>query len=334
MRTSVVCVGLVLLACPGRDFTPRDGGFVLPDAGRLTDGGQRVELRRCPTTGQGAMEGDVCFVVSPAETGLEASGTNANVDQYALRPQTNARGALLVFFNGSGGSPRAGTGTAAGSFYGVARAQGLHVLAVSYSSDSAVGQLCANQDACFEPTRASILLGEPQLGAAAAVNDLTPDEGAFERIARTVLYLAEGDASGGWEAFIDRTKLPDAEAAIRWESILVAGHSQGGGHAALVAKRQRVGRVVMLASPCDGDGMSVSGWLSSSMGWKTEPSRMRGLWSMGDTTCRRAPEAWTRLGLSPANRTDDAPVCAGETPHSAPLRCASNAARWAELLAP
>jgi hypothetical protein len=123
MRTSVVCVGLALLACPGRDFTPRDGGFVLPDAGRLTDGGQRVELRRCPTTGQGAMEGEVCFVVSPAETGLEASGTNANVDQYALRPQTNARGALLVFFNGSGGSPRAGTGTAAGSFYGVARAR-------------------------------------------------------------------------------------------------------------------------------------------------------------------------------------------------------------------
>ncbi|MCU0700764.1 MAG: hypothetical protein MUC96_29995 [Myxococcaceae bacterium] len=334
MRTSIISLGLCLMACPGRDFTPRDGGFVLPDAGRLPDGGQRVELRRCPTTGQGAMEGDVCFVVTPSETGLEASGTNATVDQYALRPQTNARGTLLVFFNGSGGSPRAGTGSAAGSFYGVARAQGLHVLAVSYSSDTTVAQLCAGQDACFEPTRASILLGDPQPGAADAVNDLSPDEGAFERLAKTLLHLAEGDPTGGWEAFVDRTKLPDAEAAIRWESVFVAGHSQGGGHAALVAKRQRVGRAVLLASPCDGDAMTPATWLSSSAGWKTEPSRLRGLWSMGDTTCRRAPEVWTALGVLAVNRTDDGPVCAGETPHSAPLRCASNAARWAEFFAP
>lgn len=329
-----MALALGLLACPGRDFTPRDGGFVLPDAGRLPDGGQRVELRRCPTTGQGAMEGDVCFVVSPAEAGLEASGTNATVDQYALRPQDGARGTLLVFFNGSGGSPRAGTGSAAGSFYGVARAQGLHVLAVSYSSDTAVGQLCNGRDACFEPTRASILTGDPQPGAADAVNDLTPDEGVFERVTKTLLHLAEGDPTGGWEAFVDRTKLPDAEGALRWDSIFVAGHSQGGGHAALVAKRQRVGRVVMLASPCDGDGTTVAGWLSSSAGWKTEPSRLRGLWSMGDTTCRRAPEAWVALGVPASNRVDDAPVCASETAHAAPLRCASNATRWAEFLAP
>jgi hypothetical protein len=304
------------------------------DAGRQPDGGRPVVLRRCPTAGPGAMEGDECFLLSPVEAGLDAAGTNATVDQYALRPPSGARGTLLVFHNGSGGSPRAGAGSASGSFYGVARAQGLHVLAVSYSSDTAVGQLCSGQDACFEPTRASLLLGDPQVGAASAVNDLTPGEGVFERVVRALLRLAEGDPSGGWEAFVDRAKLPDAEAAIRWESVYVAGHSQGGGHAALVAKRQRVARAVMLAAPCDGSATEAASWLTRSPAWKTEPARLRGLWSRADATCARAAAAWTAMGFLPEHRDEDASVCAGETPHAAPLRCASNAARWAQRLAP
>lgn len=281
------------------------------------------------------MEGDVCFVLTPAETGLPASGGGATVDQYALRPPMNARGELLVFFNGSGGSPRAGIGSAAGSFYGVARAQGLHVLAVSYVSGQAVGSLCNGNDGCFEPTRATILTGEPQAGAASVLNDVTTDEGAFERIAAALVTLSALDPQGGWSAFLDRSKLPDAEAAIRWEKVFVAGHSQGGGHAALVGKRQAVGRVVMLAAPCDGVGNAVATWLASPVGYATTPStKFFGLASMGDTTCPRAPDAWNALGMPMTAQTRNAPVCAGETAHGAPLGCQSNATAWGELLKP
>ncbi|MBM4781179.1 MAG: hypothetical protein GQE15_26095 [Archangiaceae bacterium] len=316
----------VLVGC-GRPAVVFDGG-VRTDAGAPT-------LRSCPTSGAGAMEGDVCFVLTPAETGLPASGGGATVDQYALRPPMNARGVLMVFFNGSGGSPRAGIGSAAGSFYGVARAQGLHVLAVSYVSGQAVGALCNGNDGCFEPTRATILTGEPQAGAANVLKDVTTDEGAFERIAAALVTLNTLDPQGGWSAFLDRSKLPDAEAAIRWEKVFVAGHSQGGGHAALIGKRQSVGRVVMLASPCDGVGNAVATWLASPVGYATNPStKFFGLASLGDTTCPRAPDAWSALGMPMTAQTRNAPVCAGETAHGAPLGCQSNAAAWADLLKP
>ncbi|MBL8919944.1 MAG: hypothetical protein JNJ54_13845 [Myxococcaceae bacterium] len=333
MRVSL----LMVLACAcGRGSGSPDGGPpTFRDGGPVGDGGAALRLRACPTTGAGAMEGDVCFVLTPAETGLPASGAGATVDQYALRPPSNPRGVLLLFFNGSGGSPRAGTGTATGSWYGVARAGGLHVLAPSYVSGSAVGQLCANSDACFEPTRTSILLGDFVTGSAPSLSDLTVDEGAYERIAAALLVLADSDPAGGWADFLDRAKLPDAEAAIRWDKVMVSGHSQGGGHAALIGKRNQVARVIMLASPCDSVGASVASWLSTSAGWKTDPAtRFFGLWAMGDTICSRAPEAWRALGMPAASRLETASTCAGETPHAAPLRCEPNAAWWANALGP
>jgi hypothetical protein len=333
MRASLVV--LLLCAC-GRGVGSPDGGPpVFQDGGLRGDAGAAIQLRACPTTGAGAMEGDVCFVLTPAETGLPASGAGATVDQYALRPPANARGVLLLFFNGSGGSPRAGVGTSAGSWYGVARAQGLHVLAPSYVSGSAVGQLCANADACFEPTRTSILSGEFVTGSAASLTDLTVDEGAYERIAAALLVLADSDPAGRWGDFLDRAKLPDAEAAIRWDKVMVSGHSQGGGHAALIGKRNQVARVLMLASPCDGVGASVASWLSSAAGWKTDPStRFFGLWAVGDTTCPRAPDAWRALGMPASARMDTAASCPSDTPHAAPLRCEANAAWWANALRP
>jgi len=325
-RRLTLTVVLVSVACGRMQSATSDGGVLRGDAGARA-------LRRCPTTGAGAMEGDVCFVVTPAETGLPASGAGATVDQYALRPLSNPRGLLLLFFNGSGGSPRAGTGTSAGSWYGVARARGLHVLAPSYVSGSVVGALCGGMDACFEPTRTTILTGELVTGTPESLSDVTFDEAAFDRIASALVSLATFDPEGQWGDFIDRSKLPDAEAAIRWDKVIVSGHSQGGGHAGLIGKRQRVARVVMLASPCDAAGGAVATWLSSPAGYKTDPAtKFFGLASVGDTTCPRAPDAWQALGMPAAAQTRDAQVCPLESPHGSPLSCDRNAMRWAQVL--
>ena len=307
--------------------------MIVMGGGIRGDAGSQVTLRRCPTGGAGSMEGDVCFVMTPAETGLPASGAGATVDQYALRPLSNPRGLLLLFFNGSGGSPRAGTGTSAGSWYGVARAQGLHVLAPSYVSGSAVGTLCGGMDACFEPTRTTILTGEFVTGTPESLSDLTFDEAAFDRIAAALLTLADSDREGRWSDFIDRAKLPDAEAAIRWDKVIVSGHSQGGGHAALIGKRQSVVRVVMLASPCDSAAGALASWLSSPAGYKTDPAmKFFGLSSMGDTICPRAPDAWQALGMPSTAQARDAVICPLESPHGSPLSCDRNAMRWAQAL--
>jgi hypothetical protein len=89
----------------------------------------------------------------------------------------------------------------------------------------------------------------------------------------------------------------------------------------------------MLASPCDSAGGTVATWLSSPIGYKTEPStKFFGLASMGDTTCPRAPDAWQALGMPATAQTRDAAICALETPHGSPLSCDRNATRWAQLL--
>ncbi len=279
------------------------------------------------------MEGAPCFVLTPAEAGLPAEGAGANVDQYALRPSANARGTLLVFLNGSGGSPRAGAGTSAGSWYGVARAEGLHVVGLSFVSGSSIASLCGSRDACFEPTRASLLTGEFQAGADDALIDLTPDEGIFERLAITLRALARLDPAGGWDAFLDRARLPDAEAAIRWDRVMVSGHSQGGGHAALIGKRQIVAKVIMLAAPCDAVGSTVATWLDGRQPYRTQPStRFVGFSAPDDRTCPTAVAAWATLGLPASAGRSDASGCSNQSAHDAPLKCEENATAWRALL--
>ncbi len=274
-------------------------------------------MRSCPSAA-----GGTCFLLTPHETGL--SGEGADVDQYALRPAGGARGRLLVFLNGSGGSPEGGARGVQDSWYGVARAEGLHVLGVSYRSGAAVGALCRGNDACFEPTRVTQLTGVFQPGAASELRDVVTDEGIEVRLASALRVLAERDPDGGWSDFVE------TDGGVQWARLFVSGHSQGGGHAALLGKRHAVERVLMLASPCDAltDGTPAS-WLRDSMGWATAPAtQFFGLWSQGDQTCPAAPANWQRMGLPEAARDSVALQCAGETEHGAPLACTNNGERW------
>ena len=319
-------------ACGGSEpAAPVDAGVesstdALPDTG--------ASLRPCPTLGQGAVVGDVCWLLTPAESGLPSSGTRATVDQYALRPTTGARGKLVVFFNGSGGSPLAGTrGSATQSFYATARAAGLHVFAVSYRSDDAVGVLCKGSDACFLPTRRTIMTGVFESGAAPSLANVTPDEGALARLVAALKTLSVRDPMGGWDAFLDPNGTTDAT-RVRWSKVIASGHSHGGGHAALVGLSFPIDRVVALASPCDLTATGPATWLdATTTTYATDPkSAFHGLGAVGDTTCTGYPAIWTSLGLDPSRRHADAVICAGATAHSAPLECIENAATWSAML--
>lgn len=283
----------------------------------VSDGG----LRLCPPSG-----GENCFLLTPAEAGL--SGQGAKVDQYALRPASGARGLLLVFLNGSGGTPQSGAAGLERSWYGAARSAGLHVLGLSYRSGTAVGVLCRGDDACFEPTRVSQLTGVLQPGAAGGLSDLVPDEGIEVRLRQALVTLAQRDPEGAWSDFLVGND------GVRWERLLVSGHSQGGGHAALLGKRHNVARVLMLASPCDAlaDGTPAS-WLSDPTGWTTDPrTRFRGLWAEGDDVCPAAPAVWERLGVPIDARDLQASGCTGRDAHGAPLFCTENFEKWRAML--
>jgi hypothetical protein len=321
-----------------------DGGVLLdgavdgsPDAGTSTDAGSvplpaPISLRKCPTSGRGSIVGDVCYVVTPAEAGLPAGGSGAGEDQYALRPSANPRGKLLVFLNGSGGSPRGAVASADKNFYVSGRDAGLHVLGLSYRSDKAIGQLCAGSDSCFEPARETILKGEFQGGAPADLQGIAGHEGVYTRLYAALQILAASDANGGWGDYL--TPGVGAESSIVWSKILVSGHSQGGGHAALIGRDHAVDRVVMLSSPCDEKRNDApASWLTKSAAYKTDPAlHYQALGAPGDTICPAYAAAWVALGMPAGARRADATVCASSAAHGATLACTENAATWGTML--
>lgn len=291
-------------------------------------------LRPCPASGKGAVAGPFCYLLTPAESGLPAAGVNAAVDQYALRPASGARGKLLLFFNGSGGSPIAGTrGPPAQNFYATARAAGLHVLAVSYRSDNAIGTLCKGSDACFLPTRETILSGAYQSGASPALSAIADHEGAYARIAAGLQALAERDPQGGWDAFLDSAAAKPSE-RIRWTKVIASGHSQGGGHAVAIARSFAVDRVVTLSSPCDQTLVGPATWLNAAKtAFATSPAAaFHGLGAAGDGICPGYAAIWQVLGLAAERKHADAVVCSGSTPHGASIDCAENAPVWSAML--
>jgi hypothetical protein len=288
-------------------------------------------LTRCPAGG------DVCFTLTPAGSGLPARGANATVEQYALRPTANPRGNLLIFLNGSGGSPRGAIASATTNFFTVARDLGLHVLAVSYRSDDAVGLLCATaamRDECFLPTRTTILTGRYQPGTPMTLSGIAEHEGVYARVLAALVTLHREDPAGGWGAFFDPSMTASPEQAIRWPLVIASGHSQGGGHAALLGRRHALERVVALASPCDNVAGVPASWQRNDGSFATDPAaRFVGIATMGDRICSAFPAVWESLRMAPAARIADAVLCAGFDEHAAPLKCAENAARWRAALA-
>ena len=325
------------------DSGPADGGTIAP-----------VSLTACPTTSAGAFSatGASCFAFTPVDTGEPKAGENATRPHYALR-QTRATGSaapktLLLFFIGSGGHPSdALVASSSTNVYAAAVADGDAVLALSYANEESIGDLCGIHDDCYFPTRESIILGENEANAAL---EATPDESIVDRTARALRYLAAGDPGGGWASFLASTD-PDADPAttIDWTKIIVAGHSQGGGHAAAMGKLFLVDRVVQLSSTCDSVGATPASWTNGSVGtWATAPSTFLGFAApttkeadgglIGDTTCPAHAADWANLGMAAANRVDDASTCGNDgttsSTHGASLGCTANYPVWLTLFAP
>lgn len=93
---------------------------------------------------------------------------------------------------------------------------------------------------CFEKVRREILDGVDRSNKV-SVNRSNSLE---NRLVKVLLYLHNQHPDEGWLNYLDGN-------ALKWSSMIFAGHSQGGGETALIAKRHRVARAVMFASPSD-----------------------------------------------------------------------------------
>lgn len=355
MRIFRICLGLILCACGARppaldagqedSGTWIDGGSIVSDAGfPATDGGDDAgpvdagvadagmsggDLSPCPTSGTGAIVAPAgCTVFTPVDTGASALGDNATENAYALEPAGTPRHTLLVFFNASRGKPAGHIPNPTYNFYNAAANSGLHVIALPYRSSQVIGIVCINDPPCFALARRTVIRGIAEPGVASTLANIRDDEGVVWRLDAALRTLVSQRPGQGWEQFVGTGTTP--EARINWSNIMAAGHSQGGGHAAYMAKLFPLQRVIQLSSTCDAFGSTPAPWTSDGL-WLTSPaSNFVGLGTAGDTICPYHVAVWTAMGMDASRQFDNAELC-GKDAHIGSSNCVDNYPRWLTL---
>lgn len=202
----------------------------------------------------------------------------------SINPSVPAKNKLFLFFSGSFGNPsrqRLITQQAA--------KLGFHAINLRYPNDWTVGGLCRRSDDkdCFEKVRLEIVDGKDRSKSI----DVSPANSIENRLVKLLIYLDKEYPDEGWSQYLNGN-------SPKWESIIVAGHSQGGGHAAIIAKEHKVARVVMLAAPTDFDrkNNAPGAWIGQSHA--TPADRYYGFVHLKDRESTIAQKSWELLGMT------------------------------------
>ena len=227
--------------------------------------------------------------IQPADTGagIDLEPRDNDYHQVVLPLQPNLRKPIaVVYMVGSLGTP--GNATEIGSFIA---SLGYGVLNLRYPSNTVVGVACMERDACFAETRGETIFGENvayRIGHATynePSHRVTLANSIISRVVNLLDFLAHQEPSelnpepGYWRQFLLRDanspySTPNLGGVYpNWSQIVVAGHSQGGGMAAMLAMNLLPSdpprRVVMLSSPNDNTGRTGG---NRSASWVIAPS--------------------------------------------------------------
>lgn len=209
-------------------------------------------------------------------------------------PGLKAEGRLFVLLPGSFGRPeRLQLVLRTGAM------RGYHVIGLSYPNDWTVNNLCDPTDDpdCFGAVRDEIVNGQDR----SPLVSVSPSNAITHRLQSVLRHLAATYPAEGWGTFLD------SQAQVRWSQVTVGGHSQGGGHAAYLAKQQQVERVCMFSSPLDfigrGASAQVATWLAQP--GLTPPDAYVGLVAERESGYAQIVRSWEALGVpgarSPVN---------------------------------
>ncbi len=165
----------------------------------------------------------------------EPKGPHYVTVDSAVQPQ----GRLLVFLPGTNGSPLSNRLIAQ-----QAAALGYHAIGLAYPNSTAVTSakgcgFIRNPD-CAENFRLEIADGTDRSNRVT----ITAADSIQNRLLQVLRYLALQYPEQGWSTFLGNGE-------IRWSQVVLAGHSQGGGHAAIIAKNRRLAGAVLFAPELD-----------------------------------------------------------------------------------
>jgi hypothetical protein len=149
---------------------------------------------------------------------------------------------LLLFLPGTHEKGKSrGNGKGPSEFLQTAANLGYHVIKLQYPDDVAASVCNRDREPkAFEEFRMSIIAGGSSPHITVARTDSIES-----RLIKLLQHLKQTRPREHWEQFLD------GEDGIKWEAIALAGQSQGGGHAALIAVKHRVARVICSGAPKD-----------------------------------------------------------------------------------
>jgi hypothetical protein len=216
--------------------------------------------------------------VAPAST--NASIARWSEDHVVWVGRTSLGGQIMLLLAGSNGRPA--NFRTIGS---IAAQQGYRTIGLMYPDDVAVVAACARDrdDDCMGKVREEIIDGVDR-SRHVTVDRANSISG---RLVDLLRYLDRRFPSEGWGQFLT------ADGSPVWEKIAVGGLSQGGGHAAYIARMRAVPRVVMFGAPADGSRGNVAPWMQVRA---TPADRYYGFRHERDQF-RSIPVNWRALGL-------------------------------------
>jgi hypothetical protein len=225
-------------------------------------------------------------------SGITAAPAAGEAPHLAINPSpaVAARGKLLVFIPGTQGRPsqysyllRAGA------------SRGFHAVGVNYPNQVAMGTLCQTSadPGCYWNARNVVVFGggTPVSGQ----SPVTPADSIVNRLNRLLVWLHANQPSEGWDQYllVDQT--------VDWRKVVLAGHSQGGGHVGVLAKSVELARAVYFSSPEDWNDLTdqAARWTSTRPN-VTPADRQYGFGSDADTLVpnSHAFVHWDGLGLT------------------------------------
>ena len=194
-------------------------------------------------------------------------------------------GHLYLFLPGTGGIPSTSM-----PLLHLAALNCLHVISLSYPDETAVINDCVREPPepdCYAAWRLEKIDGMDR----SAKIRVTPQNSIENRLLKLLQYLASQNPTDGWDSFFE-------DHNVKWNNIIVSGHSQGGGQAAMLGKIHLVARVAMFGSVTDAVGSRngpAPAWLSSS--GATPADRYFGFAHQRDEFWGSIQRSWVALGL-------------------------------------
>lgn len=186
------------------------------------------------------------------------SATDSNIKKYDtdhvayIDSKVKPRNQLVVFMTGTNGK-----GTGAIFFCSTAAELGYHVVNVTYPTDVPATAARKEKDPdAMKNFRLEIIEG----GDKSKFVDVDRANSIENRLIKLLQYLDKNRPTEKWGQFLD------GKGQIEWSKTVPAGHSQGAGHAALIAIRHKVARVVMTGGPKD-----YNRYTGKPAAWYTEP---------------------------------------------------------------